>query len=440
MRPSHAIVVLALLAMSASRPDLAAADRSASEIFREAREYTVRVRTTIVTPFVNDEPGTYEGAGFLVDLQRRWVLTNAHVASESPSEVEVAFADEDYVPAKKVYVDSFTDVAVLELPSGKLPKRVARLACSTVPVVGEEICAYGHPLGLPFTGSRGIVSGHTSTQDQDLVQIDATIDPGNSGGPVIRLSDGAVVGIATSKFTGDKADELNFATPIKDVCRILELLRRGIDPSPPRLEFNLAMDEDGQHTMWTAISSEEERWPLRPGDRILSIGEERVPVTTLTDLVSALRGRTGEVPVEIERGGGREIVRVRPQFRGSLTDRRGVRIDGALFAVAELDSPKEIGSPLVLAIHSVEPGSEAEAHGLTDGDFLVQLDGRRFDDIGSMYAYVKGRETKDAISLVLRRGSTLSRRVFEYHVRRLSGSEILPIGAFDGAEEPHASR
>jgi S1-C subfamily serine protease len=64
---------------------------SAETAFRDAREYTVRIRTQIVTPFIEDEEGAFVGAGFLVDAKRGWIATNAHVVGRGPAEIQVAF-------------------------------------------------------------------------------------------------------------------------------------------------------------------------------------------------------------------------------------------------------------------------------------------------------------------------------------------------------------
>src|SRR5919204_519691 len=111
-------------------PGARAASRDAAEaIFRGARAYTVRIRTEIVTPFAEDSRGAFMGAGFVVDPNRGWVLTNAHVVGLSPSTVLVAFADEPFVPARKIYVDSFTDVAVLAIETKGKVLRAAPLDC-----------------------------------------------------------------------------------------------------------------------------------------------------------------------------------------------------------------------------------------------------------------------------------------------------------------------
>ena len=77
------------------------------KIFEDANSYTVKIKIQVEIPFEEDEAGVFSGAGFLVDQKRGWIMTNAHVVSKSPSKVEVAFKDQDYHLAKKIYIDNY---------------------------------------------------------------------------------------------------------------------------------------------------------------------------------------------------------------------------------------------------------------------------------------------------------------------------------------------
>jgi S1-C subfamily serine protease len=373
--------------------------------------------------------GARRGAGFLVDATRGWILTNAHVVAQSPSEVQVAFVDESFQDARKIYVDDFADIAVIavdEVPPGR---RAAVLNCTGDVSVGQAVGAFGHPLGMYFTGTRGIVSGKSDRFGPDLIQIDATVDHGNSGGPTIALSDGRVVGITTALLDGNAADRVNLATPMKDVGRILDLLRRGIMPSPPLMPFALLLDETGRHTLEVACSFDSLRWPFQPGDRILGVQGRAGELRTLTDLVSALRGRTGRVGLRVERGGRPGIVDVEPVPAPLVTARRGISLDGALIApVPFADEPDPRPGPRLL-IQSIEPGSTAEALGLQLMDILHSVDGRPFADLESLGAYLRERPQEKAVTVVVRRLSSSRDRWFDYLVRELPGSDLHLVGS-----------
>ena len=406
----------------------AGAQQKIETVFRDARTYTVRIRTQITTPFLEDNRGSFEGAGFLVDAGRRWVLTNAHVVGQSPSEVEVAFAGGLYEPARKIYVDPFIDMAVLELSDDGRRHAVASINCSDPPQIGEGVGAFGHPLGMPYTGTRGIVSGKTDQFVADYVQIDATIDNGNSGGPVISLRDGRIVGIATAGAGGDRSNRLNLATPMPDVCRILELLKQGVAPEPPLMEFSLLIDEDERHTLEVGHTYNHDRWPFEAGDRIVSVGKERQRITTLGSLVSALRGRGATVPMRVMRAGKEVDIQARPMKRASLVARRAISIDGALIAPYEFEDAASVVDPCRLMIQSVDSGSAAEAHGLNAMDFVHSIDGRRFDDLGSLKQYLDQRSSEASMRLVIRRMTDKSDRIFDFIIRELPGEDIQTVG------------
>lgn len=421
------MTVLALLGVALAAATSSAATDEAAEAFRAARAYTVRIRAQITTPFVEDERGSFEGAGFLVDAARGWIVTNAHVVGHSPSQIQVAFADGPYEPARKVYVDSFADIAVIHVDGVDPDRRTASLDCGGTPSAGEPVGAYGHPLGLPFTGSRGIVSARTDQLGPDMLQIDATVDHGNSGGPVILLRTGRVVGIATALAGDAKTDRLNFATPTRDVCRILDLLRRGESPCPPAMKFALLKDEDGRHTLRVGRTFDAAHWPFEPGDRILAVEGARDTFVTLSDFVGALRGRTGAVPLVVERAGHRAVVVTHPTPRPPVTDRWAVSVDGALIAPIRFEDGAELSEPVSLIVHSVEPGSTAEALGLDQYDIVESVDGRAFSDLDTLLDYLNTRDP-GPLELVIRRWSVQEHRLFDYDSRELPGDDVHVVG------------
>lgn len=425
---SIAAIAVCLGAVTVPFTRSAMAQERAETVFRDARAYTVRIRTQITDSFMDDQRGSFSGAGFFVDAERGWVVTNAHVVGQCPSVVTVAFADGHFVPARKIYVDSFTDVAVIEVSAGQRRHPVAPLDCERVPQVGEAIGAFGHPLGMPYTGTRGIVSGKTDQWLADLLQMDATVDHGNSGGPVIALRDGRIVGIATAGAGGSKADRCNFATPMKDVCKILALLEKGIPPDPPQMEFSLLVDEDGSHTLSVGRTYDATRWPFVPGDHILTVGEDAAPVRTMSDLVTALRGVQEAVPVRVTRDGKTVEIKVKPARRPSVVDRRGIIVDGAVIAPIAFEDLSAVNEPAQLVVHSVEPGSPAEALGLGRMDIIYSVDGHAFD-LGALTTYMEHRRQGVPVRIVFRRFSDSVNRWFEFHARDLPGEQVRLIGA-----------
>ena len=134
---------------------------AAQRLFAEATRYTVRIRVAVETPFIGDGRGVSSGSGFLIDRNRGWIVTNAHVAKRSPARVEIAFKDRPYVAARRHYVDPHLDIAILAIERVDVPDeaRVAELGCEDPLPSGRSVGAFGHPWGLNFTATRGILSG-----------------------------------------------------------------------------------------------------------------------------------------------------------------------------------------------------------------------------------------------------------------------------------------
>jgi len=419
---------------SASLPKMAFTNDPAERVFRDARSYTVRIHTQITSPFVEDQRGSFEGAGFVVDATRGWVLTNAHVVGHSPSQITVAFADRPFRPAKKIYVDPYSDIAIIEVDQLDRNRGEARLSCDPAPQVGEPVGAFGHPLGMPFTGTRGIVSGVTDKFGPDLIQIDATVDHGNSGGPVIRLSEAVVVGIATAMAGNNKEDKLNFATPVGDACRIVELLKEGKSPSPPQLPVAFLEDEDDRLTLQVQSSYDSKRWPLQEGDRIVSV-EGGDSLGTLSELVTALRGESGKVPLVVDRDGKRQVITVLPQATPPVVERRAVNIDGALIGPVAYEDAKALREPACIIVQSVEPGSTAEMAGIEQQDILRSVDKKEFEDFDHLVAYLKSRSSNAPLSMVFCRWSGEDSRIFDYLVRELPGDDMQMVGPAGKAKQ-----
>ncbi len=114
-----------LLAVALCVPAPVVLAQEAEKALEKADAFTVRIKTTIVYPFGQDKRGTFKGAGFVVDKERGWIATNAHVASRSAALLNVAFRDQEPIRAKRLYVDPFLDLAILQVPREALPKTVS---------------------------------------------------------------------------------------------------------------------------------------------------------------------------------------------------------------------------------------------------------------------------------------------------------------------------
>ncbi len=419
--------LLAFTAMDSALAAPAASDQEAA--FQSAMQYTVRIRTSVEIPFAGDDKGTVEGAGFLVDRERRWVMTNAHVVSRSASRVEAAFKGGQFFPARKVYVDPYLDLAVLEIPPKHLSDKasVASLQCVDTPPVGHPVGAFGHPWTLSYTGTRGIVSGLAVRAGTEWLQTDAALNNGNSGGPLISLVNGQVVGINTAMLGPQNTENLNFAVPMKYACRILELLREGKDPSPPELPVVFFEDDgDNDELKVAAAYFEGDAAPLQGGDVIQAVADKSGPVKNATQLINALRGQTEETTLTILRDG--KVMTVKAHFKPRLPvlQRQGLYLAGMLIAPPSFQDEPEANLGKLLAVHYVADGSPASAQGLQLWDMIKSVDGRPFHEIDALLSYLNQRNRP--VRLVIKRLSESNDKIYEYHEFELPVEDLKLIG------------
>lgn len=175
------------------------------------------------------------GSGFIVTGDG-YIVTNYHViadANDKGYKISVILYNGDKYEAKIVGVEESSDIAVLKIEATGLS--ATTLGDSDNINVGETVYAIGNPLGeLSFTMTSGMVSAldrDITTQDQatgqtttnNMFQIDAAVNEGNSGGPVYNTK-GEVVGIVTAKYASTGVEGLGFAIPIKDVADIVNQL------------------------------------------------------------------------------------------------------------------------------------------------------------------------------------------------------------------------
>ncbi len=383
--------------------------------FDGARQYTVQVRASVPRPFEPDSRGTYRGAGFVIDSKRGWVLTNAHVVARSPSRVEVAAYGQAYVPAKKLYVDPHLDLAVLELPAdAPRPTTQAQLDCGELPKTGHPVGAFGHPWNLSFTGTKGIISGVTVLQGTEMLQTDAPINGGNSGGPLLSLRTGKIVGINTAQIRGSQ--NTNFAVGMKYACRVVELLKANKDPSPPNLQVAWYQDVDNEKTLRIAkYYGNKEGIVFQNGDTVIGLPGASKAVENETQLYHELRGWQGNLHLQVRRDGHLITLSGKTQPYSAIVQSRGLVAGGVLFGKNPLRDAEEIHAS-GLMVHSVEIGSDGEAKELQRGDFLQYVNGRPVRTLEALYEQLK--EAKGSVSIAIKRMGN-SDRAFVYIERKL---------------------
>ena len=167
------------------------------------------------------------GSGFVIDPSGI-VITNNHVVGDA-NEIEVIFTDGRKMKAKVLGKDSKVDVAVLKVESDK-PLKTVKFGDSNKMRVGDGVMAVGNPFGLGETVTAGIISARNRNLESgpydDFLQTDASINKGNSGGPLFNLQ-GEVIGINTAILSPSGGSiGIGFATPSASVMPIIDQLKQ----------------------------------------------------------------------------------------------------------------------------------------------------------------------------------------------------------------------
>jgi serine protease Do len=409
-------ILFGLLASLSTALPLQANDE---KIFNDAIKYTVEIRTRVEIPFVEDDKGINYGAGFLIDKKLGWILTNAHVASYSPSDTRAAFHQQDWTSVEKVYVDPYLDMAIIKFPLEQIPEdaKEATLECNLRPSMGHPVGAFGHPWGYSFTGTRGIISGFTAGVEGGMLQTDAPINGGNSGGPLISMSTGKVLGINTSSVDDDGNQNTNFSERIDHVCKILRLIKNKKNPSPPKLEVVFQKDLITDTNKLIIAKSYLLALPLKEGDIILNLEGFPSPIKNERGLIHELRGNLDNVRLRVLRSGRNIDVVGKLDPRDLITDRKGVFFSGVLISEEWMEDSRELKLP-EFVIHSVESSSTGQMEGFGKYSFISSVDAKQFEGLDDLFEILsKLKELgKKAVVKLKSFNEDSSRGYFDYNV------------------------
>lgn len=288
------------------------------------------VADSVVTIEAKSDQEGSQGSGVVVD-GRGYVVTNNHVISEaaaSPSKFKltVVFNDGKEVPANLVGRDPKTDLAVLKVDNVD-NLTVAKFGDSSKLRVGEEVVAVGAPLGLRSTVTTGIISalnrpvplsGEGSDTDTviDAVQTDASINHGNSGGPLINMNS-EVIGINTAgKSLSDSASGLGFAVPSNEVKATVETLIKDGKVAHPTLGLSArSVSNDlasGAQVANVKAGGPAEKAGVKENDVVVKVGDRTV--ADADEFVVAVRALAigKDAPLEVMRDGRKVTLTVNP--------------------------------------------------------------------------------------------------------------------------------
>ena len=228
------------------------------------------------------------GSGVIISSDG-YILTCAHVV-DGASTITVTIGDKDYT-ATLVGEDTTSDIAVIKIDADGLTP--ATVGNSDSLKVGQSVMAVGNPLGeLGGTVTGGMISalnrsvtiqGSSSVNTMSLIQMDASVSPGNSGGGLFNMN-GELVGIVNAKSSSSDAEGLGFAIPINDAIKVAqELLENGYVTGRPYLGITYLAVTDAQTASQLGVNAygvyvvevvkggPAEKGGLQAGDRIVSV-------------------------------------------------------------------------------------------------------------------------------------------------------------------------
>ena len=358
--------------------------------------------------------GMAQGSGFVITADG-YVVTNNHVV-ENGKEVQVTFQNGDEYDATVIGTDPKTDLALLKIKSDK-SFRAVKLADGEAKV-GDWVMAVGNPFGLGGTVTAGIISARGrdigNGPYDDFLQIDASINKGNSGGPAFNLN-GEVVGVNTAIFSPSGGSVgIGFAIPaaiVKDVVDSLKsngAVTRGwlgvqIQPVTEELAEGLGLDK----AKGAIISNLTEDSPalkagLKQGDTILKAnGEDIDDARDLARTIAKVKPGA-EIAVDIYRDGKPETIKVTigtmpgelPKMAGVTKADEGFDLSGLGLDVAPADDGAGV------KITGVDPQSAAAERGLKTGDVILEVAGKEVSTPSDIRSALKGEDGKRVILLV----------------------------------------
>jgi serine protease Do len=376
-----------------------------------------------------ENPGT--GSGFVVGAQGE-ILTNHHVIAGA-DRIFVRFCGEQReYEAQLTGSDPSTDLALLRIDAGGRDLPYLAFSDSDVLRVGDWAIAVGNPFGnLEGTMTVGIVSGQgrgdlviqgLTPRYQDFIQTDASINFGNSGGPLVDIR-GRVIGVNTA--INAQGQGIGFAVPSRIVQRIYTQLRehgrviRGF--LGVRTADVVAADDSGEGAGGVRVidlvpGSPAAQAGVVPGDVIVAFAGEPVASARQLDFLVAETEIGRRLALDVDREGGRRTLDVE---LAELTDKivlpneapgqwLGLEVASLADKDDDVNRLKEtLGIDVAegVIVVTVEPGRPAAQAGIRAGDVLVAIEGQEIPDLE---AFARARDAlsgrRDAVTMLIRTG------------------------------------
>lgn len=349
-------------------------------------------------------PASSLGSGFIIDAENGYIVTNNHVVRDA-EDIRITFSNDQTVDAELIGTDDKTDIAVLKVDTANLQLTAVNLGDSDALRVGDWTLAIGNPFGLGGSVTAGIVSARArdinSGPYDDYLQTDASINRGNSGGPLFNMN-GDVIGINTAIFspTGGSVG-IGFAIPSALAKPVINQIikygrtRRGwlgvrIQTVTDEIAESLGLDE----ARGALVASVNEQGPskdagLQAGDIILKLDNQGIKEMKMLPRIVAEHdiGSTASMTYwrdgkeyttkvvigELEKAEEEGLLASAPKSEGT-----GVEVDSVGFTLKPMEDalrdeyliPNTVDG---VVISKVDPMSEAGKKGLIEGNVIVEI-------------------------------------------------------------------
>ncbi|MCS6771364.1 MAG: trypsin-like peptidase domain-containing protein [Kiritimatiellae bacterium] len=348
-------------------------------------------------PLIQEQRRHSLGSGVIVD-EHGYILTNYHVI-EQASAIRIALGDGTVYDARLLAGDPLNDLALLKIQSSQ-PLPAIAFARDDDLLLGETVIALGNPFGFSQTVTVGVLSGinrearyRDNVVYRDILQTDAAVNYGSSGGPLVNL-DGEMIGLNVQIL--QQAQNIGFAIPVK---RVRTLLGEWMSPRVIRhgwLGFEIAATEVPPAISHVEPGSEAHQAGLAAGMRVVSLGGEAVPdaVTFHRKLIRLALGE--RVRVDIDDGSSVRAVELTmvpvPRRSGDQLARERL---GLVLSASTPEQARRAGFTHGLGIEGVLAGGAAAASGMRPGLLLTRINNveiRESEDVAAALESVRPGE------------------------------------------------
>lgn len=361
------------------------------------------------------------GSGFIID-GNGYIITNNHVVDKAES-ISITLSDNTKTEARVIGKDPKTDLALIKIET-KRPLNAVKFGDSDKIRVGDWVLAIGNPFGLGSSVTAGIVSAKSrdieSGPYDSFIQTDASINQGNSGGPMFNLQ-GEVIGISSAIFSTTGASQgVGFAIPANLAGWVISQLKehgevkRGwigikIQPNTPEIADSLGISAN-QGVVVSGITEQgpAQKAGLQAGDIVLSFNRQPIDNTkNLSRLIAETKIGT-PAPIEIWRSGQKQTLTVPIELMpeetplsaaketasdAAETPDNGESLNIIGFTVKEISPElaeryKLAPSTSGVVVTDILPNSDASRKGIKIGDIIVKIDKRNIIGESAFHEYI----------------------------------------------------